>query len=75
MLCIISFGHRACENHSTLQVDESFELQIGAITVTALATPCHTPGHVTYVASCGQQPKAAFTGDTYAPPRPINLLE
>ena len=27
-------------------------------------TPCHTSGHVLYVASDGHQPKALFSGDT-----------
>jgi hydroxyacylglutathione hydrolase len=47
-----------------MQVDESFQFQLGGVAITALSTPCHTPGHVTYVASCDGQPKAAFTGDT-----------
>eukprot|EP00730_Choanoeca_flexa_P017382 TRINITY_DN8363_c0_g1_i2.p1 TRINITY_DN8363_c0_g1~~TRINITY_DN8363_c0_g1_i2.p1 ORF type:complete len:260 (+),score=53.73 TRINITY_DN8363_c0_g1_i2:136-915(+) len=47
-----------------VEVDESFELRVGAIVITALATPCHTPGHVTFVATCAGQPQAAFTGDT-----------
>ena len=38
------------------------EFTIGAITVTAVATPGHTPNHLSYVASQHGEPVAVFTG-------------
>eukprot|EP00123_Amoebidium_parasiticum_P010993 comp20451_c0_seq1/m.26019 comp20451_c0_seq1/g.26019 ORF comp20451_c0_seq1/g.26019 comp20451_c0_seq1/m.26019 type:complete len:262 (-) comp20451_c0_seq1:497-1282(-) len=38
--------------------------KIGNVEVYAMYTPCHTPGHVCYVATQPQGPSAVFTGDT-----------
>jgi hydroxyacylglutathione hydrolase len=47
------------------EVAEGDEIVLGEATkVAVLATPCHTPGHVCYVARCDGQAPAAFTGDT-----------
>eukprot|EP01080_Neovahlkampfia_damariscottae_P010641 gene10641-3264_t len=47
----------------TNPVDEGDVFYIGEIKVEILFTPCHTKGHVLYLASCNGQ-KALFTGDT-----------
>lgn len=46
-----------------VQVWDGDTLQIGGIIVTVLATPCHTPGHVCYFATKGND-RVVFTGDT-----------
>ena len=39
--------------------------QLGKLSVTCLATPCHTTGHICYyVTSEGAEDKVVFTGDT-----------
>lgn len=41
------------------------EFKLGTLTVRALATPCHTTGHICYYVGSGNgQSKAVFTGDT-----------
>ena len=49
----------------TNEVDDSSTITLGHIKISVLYTPCHTPGHVCYVAD-GQdgKAKAVFTGDT-----------
>eukprot|EP00961_Rhodomonas_salina_P195628 2641168-Rhodomonas_salina.1 len=49
----------------TKEVGEGDVIKIGTIDVQVLYTPCHTPGHVTFVADAKDgTPKCAFTGDT-----------
>ncbi|EGD82473.1 hypothetical protein PTSG_03122 [Salpingoeca rosetta] len=45
------------------EVWDDDSLDIGSIKVSVLATPCHTPGHVCYYATAGDD-RAVFTGDT-----------
>jgi len=46
-------------------VSEGDFIMVGAVKVGVLYTPCHTPGHVTFVAeSSDGGPKCVFTGDT-----------
>eukprot|EP00124_Ichthyophonus_hoferi_P001647 Ihof_evm8s91 gene=Ihof_evmTU8s91 len=47
------------------EVGDGDSLKIGNINVNVLYTPCHTPGHVCYVATQNKDgPSAVFTGDT-----------
>lgn len=39
-------------------------ISIGATSVDVLDVPCHTPGHVAFLAKCGGETPAVFTGDT-----------
>jgi hydroxyacylglutathione hydrolase len=48
---------------SRLAVADHDQLSAGSLTVTALHTPGHTPGHLSYVVGdAGQDPLAVFTG-------------
>uniref|UniRef100_A0A7S1G503 hydroxyacylglutathione hydrolase n=1 Tax=Bicosoecida sp. CB-2014 TaxID=1486930 RepID=A0A7S1G503_9STRA len=51
---------------TTREVSHDDTLTIGAISIRVLATPCHTPGHVCYLAEDPRDdsPGAVFTGDT-----------
>jgi len=46
------------------KVKEGDSFKIGDITVKVHFTPCHTTGHVLYVASVPDQPSVLFSGDT-----------
>lgn len=49
----------------TVEVDDSSSFKIGNVHVQVVFTPCHTPGHVCYVATGSRgHPSAVFTGDT-----------
>jgi len=48
----------------TRKVGHGDKLKIGNIDVDVFFTPCHTTGHVLYVAGDGKSPKALFSGDT-----------
>ncbi|GBG32616.1 Hydroxyacylglutathione hydrolase, mitochondrial [Hondaea fermentalgiana] len=48
----------------TLPVGQGDTIQIGGIEVAVLDVPCHTPGHVAFLASCGAETPVVFTGDT-----------
>lgn len=51
----------------TKEVTEGDNLQLAGIKISVLSTPCHTPGHVCYVADPGTgnaEDCAVFTGDT-----------
>ena len=49
----------------TREVWQDDVVEIGALRIGVLATPCHTPGHVSYVVPpLGGEPGAVFTGDT-----------
>jgi len=49
----------------TRKVSEGDTITFGEITITVKFTPCHTSGHVLYLAKCGEQePLALFSGDT-----------
>ena len=40
-------------------------INVGSVSVSVIATPCHTPGHVTYFVPAHQSaPGCVFTGDT-----------
>jgi len=56
----VNDGIPAC-THPVRQGDV---LQLGDIKVEVLDVPCHTPGHVAFLASKGDAPKSVFTGDT-----------
>lgn len=45
-------------------VEDGDEVEVGDLAVRVLATPGHTPEHVTYVLLEGGSPKVAFTGGT-----------
>jgi len=47
------------------RVNDGDTVKVGAITVTCRFTPCHTSGHVLFIAQGNQQdPQALFSGDT-----------
>jgi len=48
----------------TRKVSEGDTITFGGITVTVKFTPCHTSGHVLYLAKCEEEPLALFSGDT-----------
>jgi len=49
----------------TTQVGHRDTVQVGPFTVTALATPCHTSGHLLYfIEATGDSAPLLFTGDT-----------
>lgn len=48
----------------TREVGDGDSVMVGGLKVDVLFTPCHTPGHVTYVAENPEGPKCVFTGDT-----------
>lgn len=51
----------------TREVSHGDVIKVGEVTITVLATPCHTPGHVCYLAEDSREgggPGAVFTGDT-----------
>ena len=50
--------------HPHLPVDDGDEVRVGDLTLSVVATPGHTPEHVTYVLSDGPTPLVAFTGGT-----------
>eukprot|EP00802_Teleaulax_amphioxeia_P022813 Tamp_23300.p1 GENE.Tamp_23300~~Tamp_23300.p1 ORF type:complete len:288 (+),score=48.22 Tamp_23300:82-864(+) len=49
----------------THEVGDGDVVRVGGLSIGVLYTPCHTPGHVTFVAEDpGGGPKCVFTGDT-----------
>jgi hydroxyacylglutathione hydrolase len=48
----------------TRQVSHGDSIQLGALTIRCLATPCHTSGHICYFIESPQteDPPAVFTG-------------
>ena len=49
----------------TKEVQEGDEIHLGSTNIRVLFTPCHTAGHVCYLATCpGGSPQSLFTGDT-----------
>lgn len=51
---------------TTREVSHGEKLSLGALKITVLGTPCHTPGHVCYLVEDprDEAPAAVFTGDT-----------
>jgi len=45
------------------QVGDGDSIEVGKLNFSVLFTPCHTPGHVTFVLDSAK-PKCCFTGDT-----------
>lgn len=63
----IVYGERAATQFPTLKVGDGDELKIGAVRLTFLETPGHTPEGITIVAEDTERPGAPlkmFTGDT-----------
>lgn len=52
----LAFGHRP--------LADGDELQLGGLTLQAIATPGHTPEHLAYLLSDGSRPVALFSGGT-----------
>jgi glyoxylase-like metal-dependent hydrolase (beta-lactamase superfamily II)/rhodanese-related sulfurtransferase len=52
-------GHTAFPHHG---LDDGTEVDLGGLTLRALATPGHTPEHVSYLLLDGRQPQALFSG-------------
>jgi len=48
----------------TREVGDGDCVMVGALKIGVLYTPCHTPGHVTFVAEDPDGPACVFTGDT-----------
>ena len=48
----------------TKEVDEGDSIFVGNLELKVLSTPCHTKGHVCFVALPKDAPQLAFTGDT-----------
>jgi len=48
----------------TNKVGDNDSLEVGNIKIKVFFTPCHTSGHVLYLAKQGDAPGALFTGDT-----------
>lgn len=48
----------------TREVGDGDNVMVGALKIGVLYTPCHTPGHVTFVVENPDGPKCVFTGDT-----------
>lgn len=50
----LAYGHRP--------LDDGDELELAGLTIRALATPGHTPEHLAYLVTDGDEPVAVFTG-------------
>ena len=62
---ITVYGGRGDKAKSvTKEVGDGDSVAVGGFAVTSIFTPCHTPGHVCYVAKGADGPLVVFTGDT-----------
>jgi rhodanese-related sulfurtransferase len=65
-------GSGLCFGHEELRHEQ--ELDLGGLTLRAVATPGHTPEHLSYLLLDGTKPVAVFTGATIVDARPVGAL-